>query len=65
MTYPSDGASISVGEHEITFPCPSLIEIDHIVYSKNSGIVISSLETVSIGGTDHKGLLATLEVTSS
>lgn len=64
MTYPSDGASLTIKGHTIEFPCPSLIEIDHIVYSKNSGIVISSLETVSVSGTDHKALLATLEVTS-
>lgn len=50
MTYPSSSL------------IPSLIEIDHIVYSRNSDIVVSSLETVSIGGTDHKALLGTLEV---
>lgn len=49
MTYPSNSV------------IPSLIEIDHIVYSKDSGIVVSSLETVEISGTDHKALLATLE----
>lgn len=49
MTYPSDGL-------------PSLIEIDHIVYARNSGIVVSDLETVEVGGTDHRALLGTLEV---
>ena len=48
MTYPSDGL-------------PSLIEIDHIVYARNSGIVVSELETVEISGTDHKALLGVLE----
>lgn len=59
-------ASESSGEgFHMTYPSnsklPSIIEIDHIVYSKNSGIVVSSLETVTISGTDHKALLATLE----
>ena len=49
MTYPSDGL-------------PPLIEIDHIVYARNSGIVVSDLETVEVGGTDHRALLGTLEV---
>lgn len=49
MTYPSNSL------------VPSLIEIDHIVYSNNSGITVSSLETIEIPGTDHKALLATLE----
>lgn len=59
-------ASESSGEgFHMTYPAnlaiPSLIEIDHIVYSKDSGIVVSSLETKTISGTDHKALLATLE----
>ena len=49
MTYPSGG------------PVPSLIEIDHIVYSRDSGIVVSDLQTVSVRGSDHKALLGTLE----
>lgn len=49
MTYPSNSR------------LPSLIEIDHIIYAKDSGITVSSLETVEIGGTDHKALLGTLE----
>lgn len=49
MTYPSNSL------------VPSLVEIDHIVYSNNSGITVSSLETIEIPGTDHKTLLATLE----
>ena len=49
MTYPANSA------------LPSLIEIDHIVYARNSGITVSSLQTVEIAGTDHKALLGTLE----
>ena len=48
MTYPSDGL-------------PSLIEIDHIIYARDSGIVVSEPETVEISGTDHKALLGVLE----
>lgn len=59
MSYPSN---MVVPFNGVSIPVPSVIEIDHIVYSKNSGIVVSSLETVSIGGTDHQALLATLEV---
>lgn len=61
MTYPSESVNITVAGHTLTAPALPLIEIDHIVYSKNSGIVVSSLETVTISGTDHKALLATLE----
>ena len=49
MTYPSNKG------------VPSLIEIDHIVYARDSGITVSSLEAVEIAGTDHKALVATLE----
>ncbi len=49
MTYPSNSM------------IPSLIEIDHIVYSKGSGISVNQLATVEVAGTDHKALLATLE----
>ena len=48
LTYPSDGL-------------PSLIEIDHIVYARDSGIVVSGLETASVSGTDHKALIGILE----
>ena len=48
LTYPSDGL-------------PSLIEIDHIVYARDSGIVVSGLETASVSGTDHKALVGILE----
>lgn len=61
MTYPSESVSLSIAGFTFKIPSLPLIEIDHIVYSKNSGIVVSSLETVSISGTDHKALLATLE----
>lgn len=50
MTYPSDGLM------------PPLVEIDHIVYAKDSGVVVSGLSTVKIAGTDHQALLGTLEV---
>ena len=49
MTYPSNSK------------IPSLIEIDHIVYAKSSGITVSSLEAVEISGSDHRALLGTLE----
>ena len=49
MTYPANKA------------IPALVEIDHIVYSKNSGIMVSSLETAQVSGTDHLALIATLE----
>lgn len=49
MTYPSDGL-------------PSLVEIDHIVYARDSGLVVSDLQTVEVSGTDHRALLGTLEV---
>jgi endonuclease/exonuclease/phosphatase (EEP) superfamily protein YafD len=50
MTYPSDGE------------VPSLIEIDHIVYAKDAGIVVSDLAAVEVTGSDHRALLGTLEV---
>ena len=49
MTYPSGT------------PIPPLIEIDHIVYSRDSGIVVSELQTMEVSGTDHRALLGTLE----
>lgn len=49
MTYPSGGK------------IPSLVEIDHIVYSKDRGIVVSGLTAVEVSGSDHKALLGTLE----
>ena len=49
MTYPSNSK------------IPSLIEIDHIVYSRDSGIAVSDLQAIEVPGTDHKALLATLE----
>lgn len=59
------GASAGEGFH-MTYPSsdliPSLIEIDHIVYARNSGIVVSDLSTSSVPGTDHQALLGTLEV---
>ena len=41
---------------------PPLIEIDHVVDSRDAGIVVGDLETVEVSGTDHLALLATLEV---
>lgn len=49
MTYPSGAL-------------PSLIEIDHIVYARDSGIVVSELEAVEVSGTDHRALIGVLEV---
>ncbi|MGI6230982.1 MAG: endonuclease/exonuclease/phosphatase family protein [Tractidigestivibacter sp.] len=49
MTYPSGG------------DLPSFIEIDHFVYSKDSGIVVSDLQTETVSGTDHKALIGILE----
>lgn len=49
MTYPANGI------------VPPLVEIDHIVYSSGSGIVVSSLETAHVAGTDHLALIGTLE----
>ncbi len=49
MTYPANKA------------IPSLIEIDHIVYSKDSDIVVSSLVTETVSGTDHQALIGILE----
>ena len=54
MTYPS-GSVAGVG-------LPSMVEIDHIVYARDSGLVVSGLETVAVSGTDHRALLGTLEV---
>lgn len=54
MTYPS-GTLAGV-------ELPSLIEIDHIVYARDSGITVSELETAEVSGTDHRALLGVLEV---
>ncbi len=51
MTFPSSG------------PIPPLVELDHILYTKDSGVVVSELSTVEISGTDHMALLGTLETT--
>ena len=49
MTYPSGNL-------------PSLVEIDHIVYWRGSGVQVSDLETAVVSGTDHRALLGVLEV---
>ncbi len=63
-TFADAGQESGQGFH-MTYPSnsliPSLIEIDHIVYSRDSDITVSSLETVTITGTDHQALLGTLE----
>ena len=63
-TFADAGQESGQGFH-MTYPSnsliPSLIEIDHIVYSRDSDITVSSLETVTISGTDHQALLGTLE----
>ena len=58
------GAAAGEGFH-MTFPSgslPSVIEIDHIVYARDTGIAVSSLETAVVSGTDHRALLGVLEV---
>lgn len=55
MTYPSEPRYSMI-------PVPPMIEIDHIVYSKNSGMSVGSLETVNVEGTDHLALLGTWTV---
>lgn len=55
MTYPSK-------PHYAMVPVPPMIEIDHIVYSKNSGMSVGNLETVDVEGTDHLALLGTWTV---
>ena len=61
----ADAGQASGGGMHMTYPAnkaiPALVEIDHIVYSKNSGIMVSSLETAQVSGTDHLALIATLE----
>ncbi len=52
MTYPSKPEYGMV-------PVPPMIEIDHIVYSKNSGMSVGNLETICVEGTDHLALLGT------
>lgn len=56
MTYPSEPGYALV-------PVPPMIEIDHIVYSKNSGMSVGGLETVKVEGTDHLALLGTWVIT--
>lgn len=49
----------------MTYPSgwlPSLVEIDHIVYARDSGMTVSELETVAVSGSDHQALLGILEV---
>ena len=58
------GAAAGEGFH-MTFPSgslPSVIEIDHIVYARDTAITVSSLETAVVSGTDHRALLGVLEV---
>ena len=49
LTYPMDKGIV-----------PAFSEIDHVVHS--DGVVVGDLSTATISGTDHKALLATLEV---
>ena len=41
---------------------PALAETDHVAYSSGAGVYAADLVTVQIDGTDHKALLATVEV---
>ena len=61
MTWPSE--SVTAGLRlPFVGSVPPLIEIDHIVYSANSGVFVGDLKTVQITGTDHLALIGTLEV---
>ncbi|MBQ6410607.1 MAG: endonuclease/exonuclease/phosphatase family protein [Atopobiaceae bacterium] len=61
MTWPSE--SVTAGLRlPFVGSVPPLIEIDHIVYSANSGVFVGDLKTVQIAGTDHLALIGTLEV---
>ncbi len=66
-TFVDAGEQAGEGFH-MSYPAnskiPPMIEIDHIVYTKGSGIRVGNLQNVEIAGTDHKALLATLEVTA-
>ena len=58
------GAEAGEGFH-MTYPSgnlPSLVEIDHIVDWRGSGVQVSDLETAVVSGTDHRALLGVLEV---
>ena len=59
-------ASAEAGEgFHMTYPSgnlPSLVEIDHIVYWRGSGVQVSDLETAVVSGSDHRALLGVLEV---
>ncbi len=63
-TFVDAGEQSGQGFH-MTYPSnkkvPPLIEIDHFVYSKSSGIVASNLETVAVSGSDHRALIGILE----
>lgn len=50
MTYPSNSK------------IPPMIEIDHIVYSDELGVIIGDMQTLEIAGTDHMALLGTMHV---
>ena len=60
-TWPSDPSYLS-SVSPVTLPLPPVIEIDHILYARDSGISAGSLQTVKVSGTDHMALLATLVV---
>lgn len=60
-----DAAEQSGSGFHLTYPTnkgivPAFSEIDHIVHS--DGVVVGDLSTATVSGTDHKALLATLEV---
>lgn len=58
------GEQAGEGFH-MTYPAnstiPPLIEIDHIVYSRDVGLYVGDLQTINVAGSDHLALLATLE----
>lgn len=61
MTWPSQTVTAGL-RLPFVGTVPPLIEIDHIVYTANSGVFVGDLKTVQISGTDHLALIGTLEV---
>lgn len=64
-TFVDAGEQAGEGFH-MSFPSsqrvPALIEIDHVVYSKDAGFFVGDLANRKVDGSDHLALLATLEV---
>ncbi len=61
----ADAAEQSGAGFHPTYPAntgivPAFVEIDHVVHT--DGVVVGDISTAAVSGTDHKALLATLEV---